>query len=103
MPDDQSPEKLRFNAVITVNDSIAGVDDIACMGNIEVRVTFQNAVDGFSHYLCFTFDSQNPQLVFFEHIEATWIIVEESLKLFDCVDNILQMFQNIFINHKSIV
>lgn len=99
----KSPQEFCLYAVIPVYDSVACVYNVSCVWNLKSRVLFSNAIDSFSHYFCFPFNSAYPQSVFFKQVKAFRETFKKSLQLLYCIQHILQIFENININHKSSV
>ncbi len=103
MTNDKPPKKFGLYAIISVNYSISRVDDISGMRNLKSRVALKYTIYGFSHYFRFAFHCANPQPVFFKQVESPGKINKKSLKFIDGIQYVLQMFQNIFISHRSTV
>lgn len=86
-----------------MNNTIARIDYFAGVRNVKSGIILFYAVNSLTHNLGFTLDSTDAQFIAIEHIKPTRIIFKKTFKFLYGIQNILQMFQYIFISHISFV
>ena len=81
MPKHQTPKKLWLYRVITMNDTVASINNSSCMGKRKVVLNLQDTIYSLTHYFSLSFHSTTTQKVFLKYIIAHRIIDKVTLDL----------------------
>ena len=75
----------------------------SCIGYLKSGHLFLYVIDRFAHYFRLAFNYAYTHHIFLKQIKSVGKVFETSLYIINCIKDILKMFQNIFIIHKSSV
>lgn len=96
----KTPQKLRLYIVISMNYTIARINNRPCIRYYNIWGNFLYPIYSFTHYFDLSLYDTNAHYVFFKHIISVWKIHKTALHIINRIQNILQICQYLFFSHR---